>query len=201
MSMIKKIATAGAVAAMGLGLGAASASAYSVSGGAYTGTATSAHTFTVGGGAYTISCANATFAGTATGAATTAFTPSYSNCTFFGFPATVTQHGPWSMTVTGGPNAAGEYTGKVEIPAGTSTTINVPLAGCTVVVSGYQDFPSTTGGSGTGSGTGVNSGGGVDLSASVGGVDYVATGCPFSSDNDGTYNTNGDVTIPGISIS
>jgi hypothetical protein len=191
MSMIKKMATAGAVAAMGLGLSAASASAYAISGGAYTGTATANHTFTVGG-AYQIECTSATFSGTATGAATTAFTPSYSGCTFFGFPATVTQSGVWSITANSGP-VGGVYGGRVDIPAGTTTTIEVPIAGCTVTVTGAQGF--------AGAGSASNNGSGVDLEASVTGIVYSASGCPFPSGTDGEYLTNGPVTIPGISVS
>ncbi len=195
MKLTQKLATAGAVAAMGLGLGAASASAYAISGGEYTGTATAPHTFTVGNGNYTISCDIATFTGDATGAATTAFTPTYDDCTFFGFPADVVQDGPWSLTATSGPDGTGAYGGTMEIPAGTSTTINVPVAGCSVVVSGYQDFTSGLIARNFASGTGV------ELSGGVTGVTYTASGCPFASGTDGTYSTNGNVTIPGITVS
>lgn len=193
MKMMQKLATAGAVAAMGLGLGAASASAYSISGGAYVGTATAANTFTVAG-AFTVTCpaATTTFTGTATGAASTNFTPSYGpGCTFFGLPATVTQSGQWTVTATSG-SGAGPYGGTVSIPAGSTTTINVPATGCTVVVSGAQSFP--------GAGSASNVAGGVNLSATVSGITYTATGCPFASGATGQYRTNGAVSIPGITV-
>lgn len=192
MKMMQKLATAGAVAAMGLGLGAASASAYAINGGAYVGTATAANTFTVAG-AFTVTCpaANTTFTGTATGAATSSFVPSYGpGCTFFGQPATVTQSGPWSITATsGGPTTFG---GSINIPSGSTTTINVPSTGCTVVVSGNQTF--ATGGSAT------NVSGGVNLTATVTGITYTASSCPFASGASGQYRTNGAVSIPGINV-
>lgn len=193
MSMITKMATAGAVAAMGLGLGAASASAYSISGGSYVGQATSAHTFTVAG-AFTITCpaASTTFTGTATGAASTSFTPAYGGpCTFFGLPANVTQSGQWTITATsGGPTTFG---GDIHIPASSTTTIEVPSTGCTVTVTGTQNF--------SGAGTASNIAGGVSLSANVTGIAYTASGCPFGSGTSGQYRTNGSVTIPGITVS
>lgn len=204
MSMITKMATAGAVAAMGLGLGAASASAYSITGGAYTGQATSTHSFTVAG-AYTITCPSAqtTFSGTATGSATTNFTPSYGAgatvCSFFGLPASVTQSGTWGITVTGGPDASGWYTGSIHIPASSTTTINVPLAGCTVTVAGTQQFNHGANGN-VGRARNITPTG-VELEASVNGVAFTASGCPFASGTSGTYTTGGVVTIPGITIS
>lgn len=199
MSRIQKLAIAGTVAAIGCGVGAATASAYSISGGAYVGTATGNHTYT-NGGVYTISCpsVDTSFSGTATGADITSFTPAYgSSCSFFGMPVTVTQSGTWSLRVIGGP-VGGWYVGEVQIPSGTSTTISQPLAGCTQVVSGAQTFTHGVGGN-------VirlrNVTGGVELEASVNGIAYAASGCPFFSGVDGTYNTNGPVDVPGITIS
>jgi len=200
MSMIKKMATASAVAVMGLGLGAASASAYAITGGSYSGTATNDHSFTVGG-AYTIVCpaADTTFTGSATGTDTTHFTPAYgSNCNFFGLPAQVTQSGTWSIKVNGGPTS-GFYTGLIHIPASSTTTIEVPLAGCTVTVTGTQQFQHGTGGN-IGQARNVTPTG-VQLQANVKGISYTASGCPFSSAADGEYNTNGFVDISGITIS
>lgn len=201
MNLIQKMATAGAVAVMGLGLGAASASAYAISGGAYTGTATNAHTFTVAG-FYTITCpaSGTTFSGTATGSDTTSFTPSYGaplSCTFFGLPASVTQSGQWQIKVTSGP-VSGAYTGEVVIPSGTTTTIEVPAANCTVTVTG-----GTLGQTFANAGTARNvTPTGVQLSASVSGIAYTASaGCPFTSGSTGVYNTNGNVDIPGITVS
>jgi hypothetical protein len=201
MSMIKKIATAGAVAAMGLGFGAASASAYSIDAlppnsnpFMYTSVDSSTHTFTVGG-AYQITCDVASFTGDATGAATTAFAPTYTNCTFFGFPASVTAHGPWSITVTGG--SGSNFTGQVDIPSTSSVTISVPIAGCNVTVPGGQTFAN---GVGNNVGTADNVAGGVELTAIADGIVYNASGCPFSSGTDGIYDTGGVVEIPGIEI-
>ncbi|MBF6620462.1 MAG: hypothetical protein ITG02_09565 [Patulibacter sp.] len=214
MSIIKKIATAGAVAIMGLGVSAASASAYSIDGISgnpyhYTGIATSSHSFTVGG-AYTISCPanNTTFTGVADGSDTTAFTPYFGAdenspngtgyvCEFFGLPARVEQDGPWSITVDNGPDIDGWYTGEVEIPAGTSTTISVTLAGCSVRVDGQQTFAHGVNGNVA---RAKNVSGGVELEAEVNGIAYTQTGCPFPDGNDGQYRTNGVVDIPGIEI-
>lgn len=201
MSMIKKIATAGAVAAMGLGLGAASASAYSIDALApntnpymYTSVDSSSHTFTVGG-AYQITCDVASFTGNATGAATTAFAPTYTNCNFFGFPAFVTAHGDWSITVLAGSGSS--FTGKVEIPSTSSVTISVPIAGCNVTVPGGQTFVD---GVGSNVGQANNVAGGVELTAVADGIVYNASGCPFSSGSDGIYDTGGVVEIPGIEV-
>lgn len=200
MSTIKKTATAGAVATMAFGLGAASASAYAVSGGSYVGTATSNHTFTVGG-AYTLDCpaVDITFTGTATGSATTSFTPAFgANCSFFGLPAQVTQSGQWSETVTGGP-VSGWYTGDLHIPSSSTTTIEIPLAGCTVTITGTQNFQNGTGGNITR--TRNVSPTGVQAEIHLVNLAYTASGCPFSSASDGTYSSNGLIDFPGITVS
>jgi len=200
MSMIKKMATAGAVAVMGLGLSAASASAYAISGGSYVGTATNDHSFTVGG-AYTITCpkADTTFTGTATGAASSNFTPAYGlNCNFFGLPAQVTQSGTWAITVTSGPTS-GFYGGDIHIASTSTTTIEVPLAGCTVTVTGTQLLQNGVGGNVIRARNVTPTG--IQLEANVNNIAYTASGCPFSSASDGTYNTNGFVDISGITVS
>lgn len=208
MSIVKKMATAGAVAVMGLGLGAASASAaYSISGGSYVGApaaAASEHSFTVAG-AYTITCPkpDTTFTGSATGSDTSAFTPYYGAnngtgevCEFFGFPSKVVQSGQWQVKVTG--NSGSTYTGQVIIPSGTTTTISVPIAGCTASVAGPQTFTNGSGGS---VGTATNSGGGVNLTAVANNVAIAsAVGCPFTTADTAVYNTNGAVRIPGITV-
>lgn len=207
MSMIKKMATAGAVAVMGLGLGAASASAYSItsagSGGSYTSVSSSSHVFTVGGGVYSIGCSSAVFSGVATGADNTSFTPAYSGCTFFGFPATVSQSGTWNIKVTG--DSGVTYFGEILIPSGTTTTINVPIAGCTVTVSGGGSGQLFQNGVNGNIGEAVNYGSppntGIYLDAEVNGVVYTASGCPFSSGSDGTYTTGGSVDIPDVMVS
>jgi hypothetical protein len=205
MSIIKKMATAGAVAVVGLGLGAASSSAaFSISGGAYVGApaaAASEHSFTVAG-AYTITCpkSSTTFTGNATGAASTSFTPAYGSgtvCEFFGFPASVAQSGTWSVTATG--KTGSTYTGQIGIPSGSVTTINVPIASCTATVGGPQTFTHGSGGS---TGTAVNVTGGVNLTAVANNVAIASAsgGCPFTTSDTAVYNTNGAVYIPGITV-
>lgn len=206
MSLIKKIATASVVAAAGLGVAAANASAVTgITGGPhYTGVATQTHTFTVAE-FYTIECPaeDTTFTGDVDGSVTTSFTPYYGGedaCSFFGFPATVEQDGEWDITLTSGPDGSGNYNGTIHIPSGTSTTISVPIVGCNVTVSGTQSFAHGSGGN-IGQARNWGSGTGVDLEATVNGVSYTASGCPFSSGSDGAYSTNGVVSIPGITIS
>lgn len=203
MTMFKKLATAGTVALIGFGAGAAGASAYAISGGAYTATATNDHTFTVGG-AYTSSCPAALtmFSGTATGSASTGFTPFYGgtgDCESFGFATTNTQSGSWTFTVTSGPDGAGWYSGEVTIPFGTTTTLSIPIVGCTVTTTGPQTFQH-----------GVNGNvfrvrnttpTGLQVEATVNNIAYSGSGCPFSSGTDGAYSTNGVVDVPGITIS
>lgn len=207
MSLMKKIATAGAVAAMGLGLGAASASAvtYDLTGGSYEGIATEDHTFTVGG-AYTITCDThggnpTTFTGDteSPGGPSTNFTPDYSDCDFFGFPASVTINSPWLLTVTGNTSTS-NFTGEINIPdnAGHEVIIKVPLVGCEVYVNGSQTFKDGVGGTSL---SGDEVGSDFELNAEVNGIIYTTNGsCPFGSGSDGVYQTNGAVTIEGVGV-
>lgn len=195
MNLSTRIATAAAVAVTALGLGAAGASAYAISGGAYTGTATGTNTFTVGG-AYTVSCANTTISGSATGSATTNFAPSYSGCSFFGLPATMVQSGFWSTTVTLGP-ILGRYRGDLTFTIFSTTTLSVPIAGCTVTVAGPQTFQDGVGGTIV---EDTNVAGGVEFEAVLTNIAYTASGCPFPSGADGEYRTNGPISIPGITV-
>lgn len=207
MSMTSRLATAMAVAAVGLGLGATNASAYRIDGISgnpfvYSGTAGAAHTYTTGE-FFQLECPtkDTTFTGIADGAAMTVFTPSYGGeeaCSFLGYPATVEQTGTWELTVNAGPNGTAEYNGDITIPAGTSTTVTVPILGCSWTVSGPQTFAHGVNGNNL---RADDYGGGVFLEAAVYGISYVAAGCPFLSGNDGQYRTNGVVTIPGIAIS
>lgn len=195
MKLPLRIATAAATATLALGLGASGASAYAVSGGAYTGTATAANTFTVAG-TYTLACSGMTISGTATGSATTNFAPAYSGCTFFGFPATMFQSGVWSTTVTSGP-FGGWFASDLTFTPASVTTLNVPIAGCTVTVAGPQTFPDGVGGNVVRE---RNVAGGVEFEATLSNIVYTASGCPFPSGSDGVYQTNGPVSIPGITI-
>lgn len=183
-----------------LGANAPGASAYSITGGSYTGTATSDPTFTVAD-AYTITCpaALSTFGGTATGWSVTYFRPSFGgvdDCEFFGFPAEVQQDGSWGLTVTNGPSANGFYTGDLHIPVSTTTTIEVPTVGCTVTITGTQNF-------GHGIGWNVvrafNLMGGIGVALDVVGAAYKATSCPFSSGTDGEFTATFVASGPVIS--
>lgn len=202
MGLVNRVAAVAVVAAVAAGGGATAASAYSISGGAYVGTTVNGHTFAIAG-AYAYGCPPAltTFSGTATGADTTTFTPYYGgpgDCDFFGLPVTVTQSGTWNLKVVGGPDGGGWYAGELQIPSGTSTTLDWPIGGCVVDVAGPQTLRHGV------SGTSIrmrNTGTGVELDASVFEIAYVAAGCPFFSGPDATYDTNGSVTIPGITIS
>jgi hypothetical protein len=187
MRRLNRTITAVAATAAALSVGATSASAYSISGGSYTGTATSDHTFTIGG-AYTVSCSGTTYSGTATGAASTSFTPAYSGCTFFGFPASITVSGSSTLTADG--DSGGIY--HVSYHSSSTITIEVPIAGCDVTISGTRYFTA---------GSAQNYGSGIELELSYSGTSYTASGCPFPSGSDGTYESNGPVTVPGITVS
>jgi hypothetical protein len=200
MKMIQKIATAGAVAAMGLGLGAASASAYDITGGNYVGTGTAQHSFTIDG-AYTINC-DATFTGNTDNVAgdtnSTDFAPAFANCDFFGFPADVTPADDWRLTVTGG--GSGNYTGQIELLG--DVDIAVPIADCYVNVASGQVFADGAGGNIL---TGTQVGSDFELIGEVNNINWTSTGtgCPWLPNTSGStavYSTNGPVEIPGVSV-
>lgn len=100
--------------------------------------------------------------------------------------------------MVGGPGAGGWYTGRVDIPAGASSTTQVPLTGCEVTVSGAQSFLH-------GTGSNVvrlrNATGGVELEVSLDGMTYTTTGCPFLGGSDLVYQSNGAISVPGITVS
>lgn len=201
MGVLRRVGC-GLVVSAGLLLGASApgVSAYSVSGGTYTGTATDDPTFTVGG-FYEITCPMAwtTFAGTATGWPVTYFRPYYGgigDCDFFGFPADVTQDGSWGLTVSAGPTGSGIYTGSLHLPAATTTTIEIPIVGCTVTITGTQHLAH---GSGWNAVTAFNVWGGIAVAYGVDGVAYSASGCPFSSGSDGSVSAT--FVAPGPTIS
>lgn len=211
MGKFQKLAMAGTVAAFGLGMGAATVSAYSISGGAYTSERSGTHSFTVGG-SYTYTCPTkagppitdgAIFSGTATGADSTDFTPSLSNCKALGFPMNVVQSGTLNFKIHSGPDVSGYYTGEITIPATTTTTTSIPIMGCTWTVTGPQVFQhGGNGGLDVVKAKNWTSGTGIDLEAVVSGVTYVKSGtCPFSSGSNGVYSTGGVTKIPGITIS
>ena len=197
-----RAAIVAAAATLGLGASAAGASAaYSISGGSYTGTATSVHQFSIGGAVF--GCNSVTSSGTATGAASSSFTPSYSGCTMDAMgtvlPVTVTVNAQWTMTVTGGP-VSGAYGVAFQVgavSAGHSVVISLPDLACEFYVD-PQPLP-LTGGSANNFVTGT----GVNLRASVSGISYTSAGpCPLApSGDDMTYETGlNPVTMPGITI-
>lgn len=205
MSKASKFATAAAIAVAGLGVTTASASAaYSISGGNYTGTGAN-HSFTIDGGNGVVNCTSATFVGSATGAASTLFQPSYSGCTtvISGIPfnASVAVANKWQITVNSG---SGPYSGTVTLPTGSSAAVTVtdpsdPSFTCHINVAAPQGPFS--------GGSASNTGSGVNLSATVSGVSWsVPSGddcAPLfsgTSGTDGTYDTNGNVSIPGVTV-
>lgn len=194
MRRVRTLITAAAVVGAALGAGAASASAYSVSGGWYTGTADGRVRLDFAHG-YTVDCQETSITGYASGSSSTDFTPTFSDCTFFGLPATVSQSGAWFANVLAGPTSGGWYYADFYIPASTTTTVNVPLAGCTVTITGSQWWVAP-----------VNYRNvtplGVEMEFYVSLAAYTASGCPFSSGTDGRISTtSGRIIIPGISIS
>lgn len=204
MHLIGRAAAVGAVVAAAVGLGASSASAYAISGistnpSSYTSASSSTHKFHVGGGMYSVDCSAVSYGGTASGAYFTVFTPSFTGCTFLGFPATVTQSGTWSVGVTGD-DGSGTYTGDFFIHLLSTTTINVPLVGCTMTVTGGQLFDNGVNGDVV---TVQNYGSpnGVLMRVLAHGLVYTASGCPLSGGADGTYTTGGNVNIPGVMVS
>lgn len=195
--LFKKLATASVVAVLGLGVSAVGASAYSISGGAYAAVSSAGHSSSIGG-AYTIVCDPPTFSGSATGSATTSFTPAYANCDFFGHPAEFTLSGAWELTVIGGSGPSGPYYARVDIPTGVNVTTAVPLVGCEIYNAGPQSFVNGVGGTTV---TLWNTPAGLQVDADVYGIGYTTNGaCPFVSGTDGEYHTNGSVIFPGVTV-
>lgn len=189
MKTFKRLLAVTASAAAICGAGAAGASAYAISGGSYIGTNTGPVSFSLDG-AYTFDCDTVTYSGNATGAASTSFVPAFDDCTFFGLPATASQSGAWSTTVTSGP-IGGSYTGSLSIPSSSTTTLSVPLAGCTVTIDTPQAFAGST--------TFTNTIPGVGIQITVAPFSYTAVGCPFSSGTHGHYSALID--LPGVTVS
>lgn len=189
MTTFKRLLVAAAGAAAICGVGAAGASAFAISGGPYIGTNTGPVSFTFDS-AYSFDCDTVTYDGNATGAASTSFTPAFDDCSFFGLPATASQSGTWSAAVTSGPSG-GSYTGSLSIPNSSTTTLSVPLTGCTVTIDGPQSFGGST--------TFTNTIPGVGIQITVAPISYTAVGCPFSSGSHGHYAAIID--LPGVTVS
>ena len=161
-------------------------------GGAFTATSPVKHTFTFAG-AYTFECSSPSATGTG-GFAGVSLTVSLSGCKYLAFPATVTTSGPWDfplVTNLGG----GRYANRLSWPSGTTTTISVPIAGCTIVIPGGQIISHGVAGAVLVS---ENKTGGVEMTNHVTGIAFTASGCPFSSGVYGEYE--GRFFLPGVAI-
>lgn len=194
MGRATRLTTAAAVAAAALGAGATTASAaYALSGGSYTGYGMADTEFTFAH-AYQGNCVATFFRGNATGASWTTFTPSFLDCTLFGFPATVTQSGSWTTEVLAGPTVGGRYYADFIVPSSVTTTLSVPIAGCTVTISGPQSFVAPI--------QFRNSPGPIALmDVDVSLIDYTASGCPFSSGSDGRIRSAASLEVPWVTVS
>lgn len=203
MKRFSRWAVAGVVAVLGAGVGATSVSAYSISGGAYVGAALGGGPSWVFDGAYTAGCpaSGAAYSGTATGAASTSFTPYYGGaggCDFYGLPATAGQSGSVSLEVISGPDINGYYYGELTIPSGTSTVVDIMGAYCTATISGPQTFRHGI------SSTVIrmaNVGSDATLEMDLNGIAYTATGPCFPAGTGGMHSTNGVIVLPGVTIS
>lgn len=197
MKLISKIAAVAVAAVLGTFGLVVSASAYDLTGGSYTGSGSAAHTLTFGG-AYTLSC-DADYAGNTenvTGdAAATDMTPTYSNCAFFGFPATMVSASPVRLKVTA---SWPPLSVSLDLFILGIKLIEIPIIGCQVSISSPQ---SLLHGSGGNSILGANVSSSFQWSASVQNISYTTNGlCPFGSGSDGTYDTNGVVTLSGVNV-
>lgn len=182
---------------------AGTASAYSISGGSYTGTGQYQYLGTAG---VIVGCDAVSYAGTATGAASTSFTPTFSSCTAFtdqGYPATISSPNPWTLTVTGGSGSS--FSGTLSIPAGSAAMISIPALSCSITLEGNQLFtdgtPFTEPFSETTSIKAENETGAARLTVRFGGaVVTPSIGCPTSIGDRGYYDTNTGVTVPGVAV-
>jgi hypothetical protein len=207
MNLISKIATAGAVAAMGLGLGAAGASANITldydnaiaPGGQFTGTQTTQNVFTAGGSS--VECDGATFTGNVSNSSTNTipFHAEYSGCTvdfgLFTAGATVVTNSDWDLTATSG-SAGTSVTADANIFAPASgPAVTITVAGiCTISIAAQGPLSHVVA-------TNVASPTGVDIDATVSGIAFTSSGlCPGvpASGTNATYV--GGVNIPGITM-
>jgi hypothetical protein len=205
MSLINKLATAGAVAVMGLGLGAASASAaieLSPANTPFTGAQDPNNPNVFSAGGAEVVCDSAEFTGN-TGNASTTYIPfhaEYDDCSIniLGFPfnAEVTTHSDWRLHYTSG-DATNGVTADVDIldPGGSVTpvTISVPDIGCTINIYPQSGLSHVQASNTTPTG--------VYIDATVSDIAYHTSGtCPGlpGTGTDGTYV--GGVVIPGITI-
>lgn len=145
----------------------------------------------------TVNCKTASYTGTVSAATTrVVVTPSYSNCTAFGFPAIIDVNGcRYEFNIGAG------TTGDADIGCdiGTAITVTAISAGtvkCNVFISGQTLITGTMTYSNTGSGTTRE----VVVNASLSGIDYSHVGgtgvgaCTFGTGTNGTLNASGIVT-------
>ncbi|MBF6619402.1 MAG: hypothetical protein ITG02_04130 [Patulibacter sp.] len=197
MFKMRKLAGIIAAAILGASVAAASASAYDITGGSYVGSSTAPHSLTFGG-VYTVTC-HVDFAGHTENVvgdtAATDMTPAYSNCDFFGLPATVTSAAPIRLKVTAD---WPPFSLSIDLYILGIKLIEIPIVGCQVAVSSPQSLLDGTGGNSI---VGANVGSDFEWGASVQNIAYTTNGaCPFGSGSDGAYDTNGPVTLQGVSV-
>lgn len=193
-----------AAAVLGPGIGAASASAYTVSGGSYTGTGSNQY---LGSEGSIVGCTDVEYEGTASGAASTSFTPTFTGCTAYtdqGYPATISSPNAWTLTITGGSGSS--FTGSLGIPIGSAALISIPALNCNLTLEGNQAFvdgvPFTQPFAETNSIKADNvAGGSAGLTVRFGGATLTPSiGCPASIGTHGYYDTNTGVTLPGVTV-
>jgi hypothetical protein len=199
MGIKRKVAAAIAVAAIGVGAAAGTASAITITGGpAVSATWSNGATFTLAG-AYTMTC-DGGFAGTVSGTATMSVQPDFMNCVIGGMAATFDSPDDLELTITGTGSSTGMFVYSVGLPAGTSMTVGLPLAGCELTVSGPQTLAHGVGGAVFPARL-MSSPSGVLLEATANGIDYTTNGmCPVSAGTDGTFSSDGPAIIEGIWI-
>lgn len=195
MHLIRRLAAAGVVAALGLGAGAVSAAAaFDLSGGHYAAVNTGDHVISFGG--YPIVCTSMSLAGdTETGVnpASSGLALAGAVCDFAGFPVDVTATGSWELEVAGawasGPPKI--YWVDLHLLSTATFTLEIPILGCEITVTTPQVVRH---------GVGVNSlmladyGSSFQLDVNVGGMGYTTNGyCPMGAGDDMTYTGVFDV--------
>lgn len=196
MPRLARITAIGTATLTLAGITAVGASAIGYNGGAFTATAPGSHTFTLSG-FYDIECSNVSATGNATGSDTVSLTTSFAGCDLLGFPATVTVSPFWDFQLIKPPPPPGmPYRTALIWTAGTTTTITIPIVGCSVVLAGPQLFSQGVGWNHL---TSANETGGVEITTNLYGANYTASSsCPFVSGSDGQYT--GTFFLPGVAI-
>lgn len=201
MNLISKIATAGAVAAMGVGLGAAGASAtitLSPPNTPFVGTGTTVHSFQAGDFTVTCTGAGSTFTGNTANSSTNVipFTAAYTNCdvdiTGDILPVEITVRSDWALTYQS--KLGGVVTSRVDLttPAGGGAAVIIDITdlGCSISVAPQSNLSSVTA-------TNVASPTGVNVNANV--AASYTTNCPLINPS-GSATYTGSVNIPGITM-